>query len=443
MLVAADLLGVIGAGVVVAASTGQGDLVALSAAMLPLWLVLAKLCGLYDSDHRVLRHLTVDEAPNLIAWATIGTALHVFLLSLLAGRDLAASEAVPFWLTVVVVTPALRAGARATWRRAVSEEGALLLGSGPLESATRRKLDLFRDIHVNAVGVVGDESLGCVEDLDGILSAAIREAPGGRVDRIIVASQTVSEPLIAELVRVCRREGLKLSVVPPARAMFGTAVQLHHIADLPLIEYSTWDVPRSTMMLKRVMDMVGATVALILLAPVLLALAVAVKLTSRGPVLFVHARSGRDGKPFRMLKFRTMVADAERQLEQLVDIQRIERPAFKLRDDPRVTSVGRFLRRTSLDELPQLLNVLWGDMSLVGPRPEQVELVDRYGPEDRFRLEVRPGLTGPMQVYGRGDLTFDERVAVEREYVENLSLRRDFRILLLTLAAVFRGRGAY
>jgi len=249
--------------------------------------------------------------------------------------------------------------------------------------------------------------------------------------------------VIAELVKVCRRDGLKLSVVPPARAMFGTAVQLHHIADLPLIEYSTWDVPRSTMMLKRIIDVVLSAAALALLAPVLIAVAIAVKLTSHGPVLFVQARAGRRGVPFRMLKFRTMVADAERRLGELVDIDGIDQPAFKLPHDPRVTSVGRFLRRTSLDELPQLFNVLRGDMSLVGPRPEQVELVERYAPEHRFRLEVRPGLTGPMQVYGRGALRFDERLAVEREYIENLSLRRDLRILLLTLAAVFRGHGAY
>jgi lipopolysaccharide/colanic/teichoic acid biosynthesis glycosyltransferase len=116
---------------------------------------------------------------------------------------------------------------------------------------------------------------------------------------------------------------------------------------------------------------------------------------------------------------------------------------FKLRDDPRVTRVGRLLRRTSLDELPQLVNVLRGDMSLVGPRPEQTELVDRYLPEHRFRLLVRPGLTGPMQVFGRGELTFEERLAVEREYIENLSLGRDARILALTFSAVVHGKGAF
>ena len=116
---------------------------------------------------------------------------------------------------------------------------------------------------------------------------------------------------------------------------------------------------------------------------------------------------------------------------------------FKLADDPRVTRVGRLLRRTSLDELPQLWNVLRGDMSLVGPRPEQIDLVERYRPEHRFRLSVKPGITGPMQVFGRGDLTFHERLAVELDYIENLSLRRDLHILALTVSAVWAGRGAY
>jgi lipopolysaccharide/colanic/teichoic acid biosynthesis glycosyltransferase len=138
-----------------------------------------------------------------------------------------------------------------------------------------------------------------------------------------------------------------------------------------------------------------------------------------------------------------MVVDAPQRLREVIDIDELEQPMFKLRRDPRVTPVGRFLRRTSLDELPQLFNVLRGDMTLVGPRPEQLELVERYGPEHQFRLSVKPGLTGPMQVYGRGELTFDERLAVEREYVENLSMRRDLRIMLLTFAAVFRGKGAF
>jgi lipopolysaccharide/colanic/teichoic acid biosynthesis glycosyltransferase len=225
--------------------------------------------------------------------------------------------------------------------------------------------------------------------------------------------------------------------------MFGTAVQLNHIAELPLIEYSTSEPTRSSRQLKRGLDIVLSAVLLLLALPLLLLIAVAVRLSSPGRVLFVQNRAGMDGKPFRMFKFRTMYRDAEDRLVDLIDFDGLPEPVFKLRDDPRVTPVGRILRRYSLDELPQLWNVLRGEMSLVGPRPEELQLVKRYLPEQRRRLAIKPGLTGPMQVYGRGDLSFDERLAVEREYLENSSVSRDVHLLLLTIPAVIRGRGAY
>jgi lipopolysaccharide/colanic/teichoic acid biosynthesis glycosyltransferase len=138
-----------------------------------------------------------------------------------------------------------------------------------------------------------------------------------------------------------------------------------------------------------------------------------------------------------------MCRDAEDRISEVISVDGLEEPMYKLRDDPRVTTVGRFLRRTSLDELPQLFNVLRGDMSLVGPRPEEVWLVERYGETERFKLQMRPGVTGPMQVHGRGELTFQERLAVEREYVEKYSLRKDLQILLRTVSAVLRAEGAY
>ena len=200
---------------------------------------------------------------------------------------------------------------------------------------------------------------------------------------------------------------------------------------------------RSTLMLKRLIDVVAAATGLIVLSPVLILTALAIRLDSRGSVVFAQVRAGLGGRPFRMYKFRTMVFKAESMLEDVVALDALREPVFKLRDDPRVTRIGRIIRRTSLDELPQLVNVLKGDMSLVGPRPEAMEFVERYGPDQRFRLAVKPGMTGPMQVYGRGHLRFDERLAVEREYVENLSLGRDARLLALSFAAVIRGTGAY
>jgi exopolysaccharide biosynthesis polyprenyl glycosylphosphotransferase len=405
-----------------------------AAVFLPLWLLLAKLHGLYDRDHRALRHLTVDELPNIFMWALSGTAATALLLVFTPAPSIGITSAVQVWFITAAAAFLLRATVRVLWRRAVPRERALIVGSGPLADATRRKLELFPDIHIDVVDEREAFDLEDVRNGGGWLSG---------LERVILASHTIDEQLIAELVASCRRHQVKLSVVPPARGMFGTAVRLSHIAELPLIEYNTWDVSRSTLFMKRVMDVLVPVSALVLLVPVLGLIALAIKLDTRGPVLFVQRRAGLHGRPFRMYKFRTMVCDAEDRLATLVPFDRLRDPMFKLRDDPRITRVGRILRRLSLDELPQLFNVLKGDMSLVGPRPEQVELVERYAPDHRFRIAVKPGLTGPMQVYGRGELSFQERLAVEREYVENLSLGRDLRILGLTLPTVLKGGGAF
>lgn len=196
-------------------------------------------------------------------------------------------------------------------------------------------------------------------------------------------------------------------------------------------------------LLKRLMDLAGALLSLIVAAPFSLAIALAIKLDSSGPVLYVQDRVGVNGRTFRMIKFRTMIQGADKQLGELIDLASLEEPVFKLKDDPRVTRVGSFLRRFSLDELPQLINVLAGDMSLVGPRPEETWLVRLYNDQQRRRLAVRPGMTGPMQVNGRGDLTFAQRLQLELDYIEHYSLRRDIVILLKTIPVVLRGRGAY
>jgi lipopolysaccharide/colanic/teichoic acid biosynthesis glycosyltransferase len=160
-------------------------------------------------------------------------------------------------------------------------------------------------------------------------------------------------------------------------------------------------------------------------------------------VFFVQDRIGRNGQAFRMIKFRTMVADAEKRLDGLVSIERLNEPVFKIKNDPRLTKVGKFLRRTSIDELPQIFNVLKGDMSLVGPRPEERRVVARYDYRQRQRLAVRPGITGPMQVNGRGDLQFERRLALELEYIRNYSLFRDLELIVKTIPTVLLGKGAY
>ena len=341
----------------------------------------------------------------------------------------------------------LRAGARAAWRRLVPPERGVVVGEGQLANALSRKLALETGHHLTLVDSIVPRVTPDAAAIDGRAPGPLRELEETvrreRAERVILAMPDLDEPTLAGVVATCRTLGVKLSVAPPLRAMLGTAVTLTHLAELPLIEFRTWDPSRPTAFLKRSMDVTLAAAGVVALAPLLGAIALLIRIDSRGPALFRQWRAGQGGVPFQVLKFRTMVHDAEARLDEVVSVDQLEQPSFKLRADPRVTRIGRFLRQTSLDELPQLFNVLRGDMSLVGPRPEEVWLVERYAPEFRFRLEMRPGITGPMQVHGRGELTFQERVAVEREYVENYSLRKDVEILVATIAAVIRRRGAY
>ena len=433
MLALADVLAISAAAVFVGlwgSGVAGALLLVLSA---PIWIVTAKLAGLYDRDHRTLRHLTVDELPWLLVWTLSSTALLTLLLVPFRALDLSSSDRLLVWATVLGLGFSLRAGMRALWRRITPAQRVLIVGDGPLAHAVVRKLELFPDIHAEIAGRI--ESCSALrEGLDELRTD---------LDRIVIACSELSEELLEKLLPFCRLRRLKLTVIPPTRGMFGTATHLTHIADLPLLDYNTWDISRTTVGLKRAFDMGVAVGGLILASPLFVLVGLATLLDSGLPIFFRQTRAGERGRPFQMLKFRTMVRDAETMLAELVPFEELDAPMFKLKADPRVTRVGRLLRRTSIDELPQLINVLRGEMSIVGPRPEQLDLVDRYAPEHQFRLQIKPGITGPMQVYGRGELTFDERLAVEREYVENLSLARDVRIILMTLPAVLGKRGAY
>jgi exopolysaccharide biosynthesis polyprenyl glycosylphosphotransferase len=407
-------------------------------APLPLWILFAKLLGLYDRDHKSIRHLTFDELTALAAWALVGTAALALVLPLTPAEPLSTGAYVQVAVCALAAAFLLRAAARGLWRRLTPRERTTVIGEGELAAATRRKVELFRDMHLE----LADDDELAREALEGD-DAEKLDPLVKRVDRVIVATDRMDSELIGRLAIACRRNQVKLSVVSSLRGRAGPQPLISQVADLSVLEYDTWDVSRSTVLLKRGFDLLVAGAATIVLLPLLPLVALAIKLDSRGPVFFVQLRAGLNGEAFRMFKFRTMIAGAEESLDEVVAIDELPDPMFKLRRDPRITRVGRVLRRLSVDELPQLVNVIKGDMSIVGPRPEQIELVERYQPEHRFRLQVKPGMTGPMQVFGRGELTFPERLAVELDYVENLSLARDLRILAQTFPVVLRGTGAY
>ncbi|MFL5906587.1 MAG: sugar transferase [Solirubrobacterales bacterium] len=432
MLLIADLASALVAGTVATSSPTDAAWAALFA---PLWLVVAKLLGLYDRDHRSIRHLTIDEVPGLAAWSICGVLILVLLLPLTAAGSPSAEAAIAAGAVGAASALFLRGAARWLWRRTTPPERTLVIGDGEPAAAIHRRAGLFADMHLELMAPTPLPTAS----LEGGELKRLTEG----VDRIIVASVHVDPDRIAELSAACRRDQVKLSMISPLRGRALPSQRLTKVADLPVFEFNTWDPSRSTMFLKRGVDLVISTIGLLVTAPLFPLIALAIRLDSRGPAIFGQRRAGVGGEPFRLYKFRTMRADAEEQLGTVVDLDQLEEPMFKLNGDPRVTRVGRVLRKLSLDELPQLYNVLRGDMSIVGPRPEQVELVERYPPEHRFRLAVKPGLTGPMQISGRGDLTFAERLAVELDYVDNFSLLNDLRILALTIPAALKRHGAY
>jgi exopolysaccharide biosynthesis polyprenyl glycosylphosphotransferase len=433
MLAVADILAIAVAAILVGLWGSGPEAAFLLVLFAPIWIVTAKLAGLYDRDHRTLRHLTVDELPWLLVWTLSSTALLTLLLEPFPALDLRSEDRLLVWGTALGLGFAFRASVRALWRRITPPQRMLIVGDGPLAQAVVRKLELFPDIHAEVSGRVAS-CAALDEHVDELVPT---------VDRVVLACRELSEDLLERLLPACRLNGVRLTIVPPTRGMFGTATTLTHIADLPLLDYNTWDISRLTLALKRILDVVLAGIALVATLPVFVLTSLATLVDSGWPIFFRQTRAGERGRPFQMLKFRTMIRNAEAMLPELVPFDELDAPMFKLKTDPRVTRVGRLLRRTSIDELPQLINVLRGEMSVVGPRPEQLDLVERYAPEHRFRLQVKPGITGPMQVFGRGELSFEERLAVEREYVENLSLARDLRIVLMTLPAVVRRRGAF
>jgi exopolysaccharide biosynthesis polyprenyl glycosylphosphotransferase len=263
------------------------------------------------------------------------------------------------------------------------------------------------------------------------------------IDRVIVASAEVPYEQTLDRLRAVRRPDVHVSIVPSFFEVFASNATIEDLEGMPLVSLPPMRLSRTITALKRTVDVVVAGVLLMFLAPLFAAIAAAIKLDSRGPVFFRQLRSGRAGRTFSIVKFRTMVDGAERDRFALAAENEVSGPLFKIRSDPRITRVGVKLRRWSLDELPQLWNVLRGDMSLVGPRPFVLHEASQISGWAGRRLDITPGMTGLWQVSGRNDIPFDEMVKLDYVYVTNWSLWWDFKILCQTLPVVLARRGAY
>jgi exopolysaccharide biosynthesis polyprenyl glycosylphosphotransferase len=264
------------------------------------------------------------------------------------------------------------------------------------------------------------------------------------IDWVILANSRTSHEQTLSAVREVRRHDVHLSIVPTFSELFASNALLDDLEGMPLVSLPTMRLSRTARVMKRAVDIIGAGLGLLVLSPLLLTVATIIKLDSRGPVFFRQQRRGREGSTFRIVKFRTMREDAESQRIELADANEMGGgPLFKIKSDPRITRVGGILRKLSIDELPQLLNVLAGDMSLVGPRPFVIHEANQITGWAERRLDLTPGITGLWQVCGRNDLPFEEMVKLDYVYVTNWSLWWDLKILCQTIPVVLARRGAY
>jgi exopolysaccharide biosynthesis polyprenyl glycosylphosphotransferase len=446
LLAFGDWSALIAALFVVTAATSSTDVATLFWAVLvsPTWILVVKLHGLYDNDHRRIRHSTLDELPSLVSASVLGTLVLDGLLALSPVGPLSPTSAIGLGVGALLGSFVARGVLRFLWHRLTGVAAGVVIGPAAAADIIARRVSTHPETRLSLVGFLSRDSEETGTEIPrlGSIADISRVARDYEIERVVVTEQEMGEPAAERLIEECKAEGLALTFLPQHFGLLGPGIELNRLAELPVLDFRFSDAPRSTQAMKRGMDVVVSGTLLLLLSPLLALAALAILLDTGTPVFFRQRRAGRDGVPFTMLKFRTMVPDAEARLGELVDLAKLEEPAFKIADDPRITRSGRVLRRTSIDELPQLINVLRGDMSLVGPRPEEESVVALYDERQRARLAIKPGLTGPMQVYGRSDLTFEERLAMERDYLDNLSLLTDLAILMRTPRAVVRGEGS-
>jgi exopolysaccharide biosynthesis polyprenyl glycosylphosphotransferase len=460
LLVLADLLGLVTAFGIAAllslSESGDGSFgtsgeVLLFLASLPLWILGAKLYGLYNRDEARADHSTVDELVSVFHFITLGVWLS-FVAAWLSGIG---NPDVPrlatFWLLAIPGIVVCRSGARAVARRQPGyKQRTIIVGAGDVGQLIGRKLLQHPEYGIDLVGFVDAEprerrgDLGQVQLLGASdeLQAIVAE---NDVERVIFAFSNEPPEQTLDLIRSLGSVDLQIDVVPRLFEAVGPQVAFHSVEGLPLVGLPAPRRTRPALAVKRACDVVGATVALTVLAPTLALIALLIKLDSRGPVFFRQTRLGEGMKEFKVLKFRTMTADADdgphRAYIKTIMDSKAELPPngmYKLSRAHEVTRLGRLLRRTSLDELPQLFNVLRGDMSLVGPRPCLRYETEHFAPHHYERFIVPAGMTGLWQVSARAHATFFEALELDVAYARGWSLGLDMRLLLRTPLSLLR-----
>ncbi len=442
MLAYADVLSACIALILAVAIAGDDQLRLMSFLALPLVVAVSKIHGLYDRDELLIRKTTMDEAPQLFQQATLYTLLFWLLDDALIVGELADGQVLVLWASLFVAALLGRRIARRVARAAAPVERCLFIGDAAAYDRLRAKFAAGGDVNAVLVGRMS---------LQRVARSGERTAKGDElreliewtdVHRVVIEPQTLPAEEMLDFVRAAKSVGVRVSLLPRVLDVVGTSVVFDDLHGMTVLGVRRFGLSRSSRLVKRSFDVAGAAAGLIVAAPAMALIALAIKVDTGGPVLFRQTRVGRDGRHFRICKFRTMCADAEERKAELREVNEAEGGLFKIADDPRITRVGRLLRRTSLDELPQLFNVFSCDMSLVGPRPLVVDEDEQITGYDRRRLALTPGMTGPWQILGSTRVPLPEMVKIDYLYLAGWSLWSDVKIMLRTVPYMLARRGA-
>jgi exopolysaccharide biosynthesis polyprenyl glycosylphosphotransferase len=407
---------------------------------------LFRLYGLYERDGKRLAHSTLDDVPQVFHALLIGTLGLWAYLKLVPAERPVLGQVCLFVLLGFMGILVMRASVRRISRHVDAPERVLLVGGGPAARLLVRKIRSCSHLRLEPVGVLADEVDGADAEVIGLPHIGgldqLRAACGAYdIERVVMASPTLDDTLMTDLVRQANHLGVKVSLLPSLVDVLGPSTEVDDLEGVTVLGLNPVRFSRSSALMKRALDVTVSAAVLLLALPLLPVVALAIKLDSPGPVFFAQDRRGRSDRRFRVYKLRTMASDAEERAEEL-RASSSHSAWLLLERDPRVTRVGHLLRTTSLDELPQLWNVLRGDMSLVGPRPMPLDTDAHITGWGRRRLDLTPGITGLWQVLGRATIPFEEMIKLDYLYVTNWSLWGDVKLLLKTVFVVMNGRGA-
>lgn len=431
---AALILGLAAAAFVAGGGVKVREVLYYAPALLAIWILLLFSFHLYDRAR-------VRRDPGALLASTLSWAGLMFLaVAIYPVAGLGAGEVLLAAAFALIASSILRLlyeqGIEMIFRRGLGLVPTIVIGNAEERARVRRMMRPSS----GANPVVGEVDLG--ESID--LPALRKTLDGTNARGIILAgAERIPDEELLDLLRSVRLRGVRMRVVPGALALMRSRPVLSHSMGLPLLEAHYPRLDNTQRSMKRALDVAVSLAGLILLSPLFLIVALAIKHDSPGPVLFRQKRAGVDEKVFICYMFRSMYQDSEQRQEELERLNEADGPVFKIKEDPRVTKVGRFLRRWSIDELPQLINVLKGEMSVVGPRPLPMRDFERMGELHKRRLAAIPGMSGYWQISGRSKLSFEEMVRLDLYYIENWSLSFDLKIILKTLGAVLRRDGAY